>query len=74
MQTENKYLCKTCYRIGEKNKMVILASGIVSDMCLVCRTILGKGYGATGYSQKEEEEWFEDMEERKKIAKENNLL
>ena len=62
----DKILCKTCYREFEDSEMARDMSGQITTQCRTCEGMLGKGPGyANEYSEKEMEEWFEGVTERR---------
>lgn len=59
-------ICKHCYRERQASDMRWNAADEISDMCLTCYDMIGKGPGYNSvHSDAEIEVWFEGTKERR---------
>lgn len=68
-------ICHTCYREFPESQIKRFLSGEITDMCITCDTIIGKGAGYTDeVNEKTSYEWFKGVGEREKKLKDEGKL
>lgn len=71
----NDAICKTCYRTSKETEMQRNLMGEISETCVTCYSIIGKGPGYDdNASDVFAEEWYKGTAERReKLVKDGRI-
>ena len=69
------YVCEMCFREFPENLMKKNQGGEITNQCITCYNILGKGAGySASISDEKAEKWFEGATERENKLKEEGRI